>query len=158
MFPPSQVALGIPMTAAYGSLRGWIWSGYPVATCDRENGVLNKNLQSKKLETDFNLFKHHVSTQLLVFHRFFQRGKKRAGGTVEWTARQIGLSSCIERPKSENNNYYLLVQFLFRASRIHGAACKSVFLVEPLAGGSVRLSHSHPRIWSRMNRISIDQE
>lgn len=37
------VALGIPFTAAYGFLRGWIW--------------------------------------------FFQRGKKRAGGTVEWTAR-----------------------------------------------------------------------
>lgn len=37
------VALGIPMTAAWGFLRGWIW--------------------------------------------FFQRGKKRSEGTVEWTAR-----------------------------------------------------------------------
>lgn len=35
-----QVALGIPMTAAYGALRGWIWCGYPVA--NGENGGLHE--------------------------------------------------------------------------------------------------------------------
>lgn len=82
----------------------WIPCGHVTETMEGFTKSPNKNSQSKKREeTDFNLFKHHdFYTDFFLYtrNRFFQRGKKRAGGTVEWTARQIRFSSCMKRGPS----------------------------------------------------------
>lgn len=87
------VALGIPMTAAWGYLRGWIW--------------------------------------------FFQRGKKRPEGTVEWTAQRRG---------GDFRAFYMNFRWILDGFGGEAPGIQAILRVSTLGDGS-------PRFWAESHKL-----